>query len=140
VTAAAFRFKANLADLPDKAGRALIEQFRSLQNDLDSVRGPPKSATPVINAPTYNARVGELVLLAPQSATVKQFVTIPAGSAQNITQRLSLAVVGGILSPGVAVSIVGNKGTINGAVTLNLNSFRLVELVSCGPLGWFFSS
>jgi hypothetical protein len=84
--------------------------------------------------------VGELVLLAPQSATVKQFVTIPAGSAQNITQRLSLAVVGGLLSPGVAVSIVGSKGTINGAVTLNLNSFRLVELVSCGPLGWFFST
>lgn len=138
MTAPAFRFKQALSDLPPGAQRGLLEQFKALQNDLDGVRGPPKSATPIISAPTYNARVGELVMLAPPAAG--QFVTIPPGTAQNITQRLSLAVVGGLLSPGVTVSIVGGRGTINGAAALFLNSFRIVELVSCGPVGWFFST
>lgn len=138
MAAPAFRFKQALADLPPGAARGLLEQFKSLQNDLDAVRGPPKSATPVISAPTYNVRVGELALIAPPDDG--QRLTIPPGTAQNITQRLSIAVVGGTLSPGATVVIVGGEGTINGADVLNLNSFRLVELVSCGPVGWFFST
>lgn len=135
--AVAFRFKANLPDLPKGAERALIEQFRAIQTDLDDIRGPAASVTPIV-ATRYSARVGELVLLAPPAAG--QLVTIPAGNASNLGRALRIAVVAGLLSPGVTVSIVGGQGTINGLSVLNLNSYRLVELISVGPLGWWYSS
>jgi hypothetical protein len=129
----AFRFKASLPDLPRGAERALIEQFRAIQSDLDDVRGPLASATPVVSA-DCTVKVGQFLMIAPPAAGM--LVGIPAGNAQNISRSLRIAVVGGTLSPGAAVTIIGGQGTINGQAVLYLNSFRLVELVSCGALGW----
>lgn len=134
-----FAFKAALPNLQAGAERPLIEQFRAIQNDLDASRsaGTTLRVTPVLSG-DHTARVGELVLCQPRAAGMR--ITVPAGSAQNVGRTIRLALIGGILTPGVTVSIVGNIGTLNGASTLNLNSHRLVELVSCGPPGWFFST
>lgn len=133
----AFRHKPALAKLPEGAERPIIEQFRSVQSDLDAVRGRRVSVTPILSVPRYAPRIGELVLLSPPTGGT--LVVLPQGSPDNVTTSIRIAVVGGILSPGVTVSIVGRKGTINGQQTLNLNSHRLVELVSCGAPGWFYS-
>jgi hypothetical protein len=133
----AFRHKPALAKPPEGAGRDIIEQFRSVEQNLDELRGSSLSVSPVLTQSSVAARTGQLLLIAPPSGGT--LITIPQGSPQNITQRILIAVVGGVLSPGVTVAIVGRKGTINGQRTLNLNSHRLVELVSCGPPGWFYS-
>lgn len=133
-----FRYRPALADLPKGSERGLIAQFKSIENDLNSVRGVQRNATPVLTVATYTAKPGELVLLTPPAGGT--LVMIPPGSPDNITQSIRIAVVGGTLSPGVSVSIVGRKGTINGQQTLNLNAPRLVELISCGVPGWFFST
>lgn len=133
-----FRYRPALADLPKGAERALIAQFKAIENDINGVRGVEANSPPVIEAAVYACHVGELVRLSPPAAG--QQVTIPAGSAINISQSIRIAVVGGLLSPGVTVSIVGAKGTINGQQALFLNHYRLVELVSCGELGWFCST
>jgi hypothetical protein len=136
---AAQRFKHHpaLADLPKGAERALVAQFRSIENDFATVRGTQKNVTPVLTQRAYAAKAGELVLLTPPVGGT--LVTIPAASPENITQSIRIAVVGGTLSPGATVSIVGAQGTINGQQTLTLASHRLVELVSCGAPGWFYS-
>lgn len=133
-----FKHHPALADLPKGAERAIIAQFRSIENDLNSVRGVQTNVTPVLTVATYAAKPGELVLLTPPDGGT--LVTIPEGSPENITQSIRIAVIGGTLSPGATVSIIGRKGTINGQETLALNSPRLVELVSCGRPGWFFST
>jgi hypothetical protein len=133
----AFRFKPALAKLPEGAERPIVEQFRSIQNDLDAVRGRQVSVTPILSVAQYAPRIGELVLLSPPTAGT--LIALPQGSPQNVAATIRIAVVGGVLSPGVTVAIVGRKGTINGQQTLNLNSHRLVELVSCGAPGWFYS-
>lgn len=137
MTAPRFRYRPALADLPKGAERSLIAQFKAIENDLSAVRGVQANSPPVLTTP-YAAHVGELVRIAPPAAG--QLITIPPGSPENIGQTIRIAVVGGLLSPGATVSIVGAVGTINGQQTLNLNSFRLIELVSCGAPGWFFST
>lgn len=127
-----------LEGLPKGTGRDIIEQFRSIQENLNDIRGVSDSFPPISNARTIAARVGELVRLNP--GPDGQLVTIPQGTSENTGKSLRIAVVGGLLTPGVAVSIVGKKGTINGQDVLNLNSYRLVELVSCGEVGWFYST
>lgn len=134
----AFRFKASLSDLPKGAERALIEQFRSIQSDLDDIRGPLSSSTEVKTKDCV-AQIGQLLLVAPAVGKLMK-IGLPPGTAQNIDRRLRIAVVAGTLSPGAAVSIIGGQGTINGQEILYLNSYRLVELVSCGPIGWFSAS
>lgn len=145
----AFRFRPSLgetrADADESVSRkdlrtlqrSVIDQFRAVQNDLDQVRGSVSSSTPFVGR-QVTATIGGLLLLAPPSTGV--LVGIPPATALNITKRLQIAVVGGFLSPGATVSIIGGKGTINGAATLSLASYRLVELVSCGPVGWFYST
>lgn len=135
---AEFRFKANLADLPKGAERALIEQFRAIQTSLEDIRGPRSSSTEVKTRDCI-AQVGQLLLVAPPVTTGMK-IGLPPGTAQNIDQRLRIAVVAGTLSPGATVSIIGGQGTINGQAFLYLNTYRLVELVSCGPIGWFSAS
>jgi microcystin-dependent protein len=135
-----FKHRPALSGLPKDAERDLIDQFKAIENDLAELRALNASvsgaATPILAVPSVAAKVGELLLLAPPADGT--LVTIPQGSPENITKRITLAVVGGHLSPGVAVSIVGRKGTINGQQTLTLNSIRLVELVSIGAGGWVF--
>lgn len=137
--ARAFRHRPALAALPEGAGRDLIDQFKAVEHDLDELRARTgrASATPVLTVASVAAKIGELMLLAPPATGT--LVTLPQGSPENLTKRITIAVVGGILSPGVSVSIVGRRGTINGQQTLNLNSHRLVELVSVGAPGWFYS-
>lgn len=132
----AFRFKSSLVGLKEEQQRPFLEQFKAIQNDLDANR-PRPSSVPFTGRST-TAQVGGLLLLSPPESGV--LVGIPPGTPENITKTLRIAVVGGVLSPGATVSIVGGKGTINGQQTLILASFRLVELVSCGPLGWFYST
>lgn len=121
------------------AARGIVEQFKEIQRDLDELRAPTGAVTPSLSSSkTVAARVGQLVLLEPPADGV--LVTIPQGNADNITKRITIAVIGGTLTPGVSVSIVGRRGTINGQQVLNINSYRLVELVSCGAPGWFFST
>jgi hypothetical protein len=134
----AFRHRPALEGLPKGAERQIVEQFREVQNDLDSLRRPPAPAPPVFSGPNVMAQMGQLLRLEPGAGGI--LVTLPQGSPENITQRIHIALVGGILSPGVAVSIVGRKGTINGQQVLYLTSYRLVELVSCGDRGWFYST
>lgn len=133
-----FRYAPSLPELPKGAERAIVALFKAVQNDLDNIRGTAKNSVPVLTQPSYNAKIGDFVMLEPPTAGT--LVMIPQGNADNITQRIVLVVVGGVLSPGVTVSIVGRKGTINGQQTVSLNSHRLVELVSCGDRGWFFST
>ncbi len=132
-----FRHAPALPDLPKGSERAIIAQFKAIQNDLDEIRGFERATTEVV-ATDCLVRVGQLLLIAPPAAGMR--VGIPPATAQNLSQSLRIAVVGGILSPGATVSIVGGRGTVNGAATLALNSFRLVELVSCGEAGWFYST
>lgn len=134
-----FRHRPALEGLPKGAERQIIDQFKAIQNDLDALRGSGDPADPVYDgAGPITAVVGKLLLLSPPASGV--LVMVPAGTPENITRRVFIAVIGGILSPGATVSIVGRKGTINGQQVLNLNSYRLVELVSCGPPGWFHST
>lgn len=138
MTARAFRHRPALAALPKGAERDIIDQFKAIEHNLDELRGRPTSSTPVLSVPNYAPKLGELVLLAPPAGGT--LIVLPQGGPENVTKSIRLAVVGGILSPGVSVSIVGRKGTINGQQTLSLNSHRLVELVSCGAPGWFCST
>lgn len=138
MAAQSFRHAPYLPELPKGAERAIVAQFKSIQSDLDNIRGVAKNSVPVLTQRSYNAKIGDFVMLEPPADGT--LVMIPAGNADNITQRIVLVVVGGALSPGVTVSIVGRKGTINGQQTVSLNSHRLVELVSCGDRGWFFST
>lgn len=135
-----FKHRPALSGLPKDAERDLIDQFKAIENDLAELRARDASvsaaATPVLAVASVAAKVGELLLLAPPAGGT--LVTLPQGSPENITKRITLAVVGGHLSPGAVVSIVGRKGTINGQQTLTLNSIRLVELVSIGDGGWVF--
>lgn len=135
---ARFRFKASLPGLPGGAERPIIEQFRSLQANVDNAQGVERNTPPVFEGSNIQARVGQLIRLSPPAGGT--LVMIPPGDATNITQSIWIAVVAGILSPGATVSIVGRKGTINGQQTLPLNTYRLVELKSCGELGWFYST
>jgi hypothetical protein len=135
MAARAFRHRPALSDLPKGAERELIEQFRDIETNLDDLRGPGVSATPVLRVRSYAPKLGELVLLEPPPEGT--LVMIPQGAPENITKSIRIAVVGGTLSPGVTVSIVGRKGTINGQQTLNLTSLCLAELVSVGARGWF---
>lgn len=132
-----FRHKVSLPELPKGAERGIIEQFRRLENDLDEVRGAGKNAVFVLGKESYQAKLEDFAVIeAPAGGTL---VTIPQGNADNITKVIRIALVGGILSPGVTVSIVGRKGTINGQDFLTLASPRLVELFSVGERGWFYS-
>jgi hypothetical protein len=133
-----FRYRPSLPKMPEGAERQVIDQFRAIQNDLDALRRPTSAVTPIINGRTHAAQIEQLVLLEPTSAGV--LVTIPQGNAENVTKRIRIAVVGGLLTPGAAVSIVGRKGTINGQQTLYIQSYRLVELVSVGERGWWHST
>jgi hypothetical protein len=133
-----FRYRPALAELPKGAERSLVAQFKAIENDLNSIRGVDANSPPVITGAAYACHVGELVRISPPATG--QLLTIPPGRAENISQTIRIAVVGGVLSPGATVSIVGGEGTINGQAALFLNSFRLVELVSCGEPGWFFST
>lgn len=135
--AQAFRYAPSLPDLPKGAERSIIAQFKAVQNDLDEIRGAAATTTEIVSRDCL-VRVGQLLLIAPPAAGM--LVGIPPATAQNISRSLRIAVVGGTLSPGATVSIVGGQGTINGLDTLPLNSFRLVELVSCGESGWFCST
>jgi hypothetical protein len=139
VTAAQrFRYRPALSDLPKGAERSLVAQFKAIENDLNGIRGVDANSPPVLSGPAYACHVGELVRISPPASGM--LLTIPPGRPENISQTIRIAVIGGILSPGATVSIVGGQGTINGAATLALNSFRLVELISCGEPGWFFST
>lgn len=128
-----FRAKQSLPELPKGSERALVEQFRSIQADLDDIRGPQRSTSAVIAADCL-ARVGELLLAAPPASGMN--IGIPPSTQQNISRTLRIAVVGGSLSPGATVSIIGGKGTINGAATLTLASRGMTELTSVGDSGW----
>jgi len=129
-----FRHRPALSDLPKGAERELIEQFRDIESNLDELRSSG-SATPMLRVRTYAPKLGELVLLEPPPEGT--LLMLPAGSPENISKTILVAVVGGVLSPGVTVSIVGRKGVINGAATMTLGSLCLVEFVSCGARGWF---
>jgi hypothetical protein len=133
-----FRYRPALTGLPKGAERDIVAQFKAVQNDLDQIRGVQANTPPLYTGRIVFAHAGELVRVSPPAEG--QLIAIPAGSPENITQRIQIAVVAGVLSPGATVSIVGGKGTINGAATLALNSYRLVELISCGEPGWFFST
>ncbi len=129
-----FRSRPALPDLPKGAERAIIEQFRAVEAALDEVQGIERSSRPVIQAPSYQARAGELVLI--EGRTGGTLVTIPAGSSANVEQKIRVALVGGVLSPGVTIAIVGRIGTINGVATLTMTARGIVELTSVGERGW----
>jgi hypothetical protein len=128
-----FRTKQSLPELPKGAERAIVEQFRSIQADLDDIRGPQRSTT-AVTASDCLVRVGELLLAAPPAGGMN--IGIPPATQQNISRTLRIAVVGGVLSPGATVSIIGGKGTINGTPTLTLTSRGMTELTSVGDSGW----
>lgn len=136
MAAARFRFHASLPGLPSGSERPIIAQFRALQTNVDEAQGVERNTPPVFEGASVQARVGQLLRVAPPAGGT--LIMIPPGSPTNITQSIWIAVVGGILSPGATVSIVGRKGTINGQQTLPLNTYRLVELKSCGEPGWFY--
>ncbi len=137
-TATPFRHIPNLPKLPEGADRAIVQQFRAIQNDLESLRGRPASATPVSSAKNVTATLGGLLLISPPADGM--LVGLPQGRPELQGQTIKIAVVGGFLSPGATVSIIGNRGTINGQATLPLNSYRLVELTCVGELGWWYST
>jgi hypothetical protein len=134
VSGTPFRARAALSDLPKGAERAIIEQFRQVQSVLDTLQGVERNATPVLNTPGYLAKPGELVLV--EGIAGGTLVTIPAGSSANIEQTIRVALVGGVLSPGVTIAIVGRQGTISGAQTVTMTSLGMVELTSVGSRGW----
>jgi hypothetical protein len=130
-----FKFRKSLPELPKGAERAIVEQFQAVEAAINEVQGPQqRNATPVLNVAQYAAHAGELVLLEGNAGGT--LVTIPAGSPQNIEQSIRIALVGGVLSPGVSVGIIGRKGTINGANTLVLAARGIVTLTSVGERGW----
>lgn len=118
--------------------RDICAQFKAIQNDLEQLRGQPPRASGIQAGRNVAAGIGELVLLSPPAAG--QLVTIPAGAPELVNRTIRLAVVAGVLSPGVSVSVLGNAGTLNGADTLAITTLRLVELVCVGAKGWFFST
>ncbi len=129
-----FKFRKNLPELPKGAERAIVEQFQAIEAAINEVQGVQRNATPVLNVPTYMAKPGELVLLEGNAGGT--LLTIPPGSPFNIEQTIRVALVRGVLSPGVTISIVGRKGTINGAATLVMTTRGIVELTSVGENGW----
>lgn len=129
-----YRARPALPGLPKGAEREIIAQFRAIEHALDEVQGIERNATPVLNVLSYQAKAGELVLLEGRAGGT--LVTIPPGSSFNIEQTIRVALVGGVLSPGVTISIVGRVGTIDGAATFTLASRMLVELTSVGERGW----
>lgn len=134
MTATRFRHRPALPDLPKGAERQIVAQFKAIENDLDAIRGVGANLPALITRTRYDSHVGELVRVAPPAAGLR--LTIPTGRAENISQKIRIAVVDGVLSPGVTVSIVGGEGTINGLPTLTLTSRGLTELTSLGPDGW----
>jgi hypothetical protein len=118
--------------------RDICAQFKAVQNDLADLRGQAPRTTGIQSGRNVAAGIGELVLLSPPADG--QLVTVPAGSAELVDKRIRLAVVGGVLSPGVSVAVLGNGGTLNGNATLAITTLRLVELVCVGAKGWFFST
>lgn len=129
-----FKARAALGDLPKGAERAIIEQFRAIEASLNRVQVVQRNATPVLNVPAYMAKPGELVLL--EGNATGTLVTLPPGSPQNIEQTIRVALVGGVLSPGVTIAIVGRKGTIDGTPTKTMTTRSIVELTSVGERGW----
>lgn len=134
MTATRFRHQTALPELPKGAERAIIEQFRAVEQALDKVQGVERNATAVLNVASYMAKPGELVLLEGRAGGT--LITIPPGSTQNIEQSIRVALVGGVLSPGVTIAIIGRKGTIDGAATFVMTERMLVELTSVGERGW----
>lgn len=130
-----FTFRKSLPELPKGAERSIIEQFQAVESALNELQGVQKrNATPVLNVAQYAAHAGELVLLEGNAGGT--LVTIPQGSPQNIEQSIRIALVGGVLSPGVSIGILGRKGTINGANTLVMTARGIVTLTSIGERGW----
>lgn len=129
-----FRHQPALPELPKGAERAIIEQFRAVEQALDVAQGVQRNATPVMNTASYFAKPGELVLLEGRAGGT--LITIPPGSSQNIEQSIRVALVGGVLSPGVTIAIIGRKGTINGSATLVMTTRGIAELTSVGDRGW----
>ncbi len=129
-----FRARPALPELPKGAERSIIEQFRQVQAVLDDLQGVQRNATPVLNAKSYLAKPGELVLV--EGIADGTLITIPPGSSANIEQTIRVALVGGVTSPGVTIAIVGRKGTISGAQTVVMTSLGMVELTSVGERGW----
>lgn len=129
-----FRAPAALAELPKGAERAIIDKFRQIEAALTGVQVVQRNATAVMNVPAYMAKPGELVLL--EGNATGTLVTIPPGSSANVEQTIRIALVGGVLSPGVTIAIIGRKGTIDGAATFVMTQRMLVELTSVGERGW----
>jgi hypothetical protein len=130
-----FKFRKTLPELPKGAERAIVEQFQAVEAAINAVQGPQqRNATAVLNVAQYAAHAGELVLL--EGNANGTLVTIPQGSSQNIEQSIRIALVGGVLSPGVSIGILGRKGTINGADTLAMTARGIVTLTSVGERGW----
>lgn len=130
-----FKFRKNLPELPKGAERAIVEQFQAVEAAINAVQGPQqRNATAVLNVAQYAAHAGELVLL--EGNANGTLVTIPQGSSQNIEQSIRIALVGGVLTPGVSIGILGRKGTINGADTLAMTARGIVTLTSVGERGW----
>jgi hypothetical protein len=133
VASQTFRHKSSLPELPKGAERALIEQFRAIEVNLTDLRGPFPATTAVL-ARDCDVRVGELLLIAPPAGGM--LVGIPPGNSSNLSKSVRIAVVGGILSPGATVSVVGSQGTINGAATLSLTTLGITEITSTGDGNW----
>lgn len=129
-----FRARASFPELPKGAERSIIEQFRQVEHALTAVQVVQRNATQVLNVASYMAKPGELVLL--EGNALGTLVTIPPGSSANVEQTIRVALVGGALSPGVTIAIIGRKGTIDGAATFVMTSRMLVELTSVGERGW----
>ncbi len=130
-----FKFRKSLPELPKGAERQIVEQFQAVEAAINELQGPQqRNATAVLNVAQYAAHAGELVLLEGNAGGT--LVTIPQGSPQNIEQSIRVALVGGLLSPGISIGIIGRKGTINGVNTLTMTARGIVELTSVGDRGW----
>jgi len=129
-----FRAPASLPNLPEGSERVIIEAFRGIQQTLDTLQVVQRNSRPVVQAAAYQARAGELVLI--EGRTGGTLVTIPQGSSANVEQKIRIALIGGVLSPGVTIAIVQRMGTINGNATLTLTTRGIVELTSVGDRGW----
>lgn len=133
MSATRFRARPALPELPKGAERSIIEQFRQIQAVLDQLQGPQRSASPALNAASYAAKPGELVLV--EGIAGGTLVMLPQGSPANIEQKIRVVLVGGVLSPGVTIAIAGS-GTIDGSPTATMTARGLIELTSVGERGW----
>jgi hypothetical protein len=129
----AFTAKASIPKLEKEAERAILEQFRAIAAALTALEAPSQVVTP-LKFGDYVAHVGELVRAVPPAAGMR--VLLPAGSEQNDSESVRVAIESVASGGSVTVAVAGATQLINGATTIVIPTVGLTEFVSLGKSGW----